>query len=304
MTTYADIPLAGSASVSPLARKGNRTDPIPAKAGVGLRAQHYREVLERRPAVAWLEVHSENYFGDGGAPLYYLEQIRTHYPLSLHGVGLSLGSTDALNTWHLNKLKRLIERFEPALVSEHLSWSSIGGRYLNDLLPLPYTEESLNHMVARVVEVQEHLGRQILVENPSTYLQYEFSVIPEQEFISELSRRSGCGILLDVNNIYVSAVNHGFDAQAYLRAIAPELVQEIHLAGFTVNHFEDGEVLIDSHNRPVWEAVWALYRKALQHLGPRPTLIEWDVDIPALEVLVAEAHKADVFLEDGRALVA
>ncbi|MGQ0656659.1 MAG: MNIO family bufferin maturase [Chromatiales bacterium] len=279
-------------------------DPIPAQAGIGLRAEHYREVLESRPRVGWLEVHSENYFGEGGAPLHYLEQIRSHYPLSLHGVGLSLGSTDPLNTWHLEKLKRLIQRFEPTLVSEHLSWSSIGERYLNDLLPLPYTEEALNHMMARITEAQDRLGRQILVENPSTYLQYELSMIPEQEFISELAQRSGCGILLDVNNIYVSATNHGFDPQGYLWAIAPQHVQEVHLAGFTVNRFEDGEVLIDSHSRPVAEGVWALYRKALQHLGDRPTLIERDLDIPPLEVLVAEAHKADLLLEEHRALVA
>jgi uncharacterized protein (UPF0276 family) len=290
--------------VSAARERTTGTGPIPAKAGIGLRAQHYREVLERRPAVAWLEVHSENYFGDGGAPLYYLERIRAHYLLSLHGVGLSLGSTDPLNIGHLNKLKMLIERFEPALVSEHLSWSSIGGRHLNDLLPLPYTEEALAHMVARVAEVQERLGRQILVENPSTYLQYEFSVIPEQEFISELARRSGCGILLDVNNLYVSAVNHGFDAQNYLRAIPPELVQEVHLAGFTVNRFADGEILIDTHSRAVAAEVWTLYRQALRRLGPVPTLIEWDTDIPPLDVLLEEAHRADILLEERHALVA
>lgn len=278
--------------------------PIPAKAGIGLRAQHYCEVLQRRPAVAWLEVHSENYFGDGGPPLYYLERIRARYPLSLHGVGLSLGSTDPLNTWHLNKLKALIERFEPDLVSDHLSWSSVDGRYLNDLLPLPYTEEALTHMVARLGEVQAHLGRQILVENPSTYLQYEFSPIPEQEFISELARRSGCGILLDVNNIYVSAVNHGFDACGYLEAIPPQLVQEVHLAGFTVNRFDAGEILIDTHNRTVAPEVWTLYRQALRRLGPVPTLIEWDTDIPALDVLLEEAHRADMLLAERHALVA
>ncbi len=278
--------------------------PIPAKAGIGLRAQHYCEVLQRRPAVAWLEVHSENYFGDGGPPLYYLERIRARYPLSLHGVGLSLGSTDPLNTWHLNKLKALIERFEPDLVSDHLSWSSVDGRYLNDLLPLPYTEEALTHMVARLGDVQAHLGRQLLVENPSTYLQYEFSPIPEQEFISELARRSGCGILLDVNNIYVSAVNHGFDACGYLEAIPPQLVQEVHLAGFTVNRFDAGEILIDTHNRTVAPEVWTLYRQALRRLGPVPTLIEWDTDIPALDVLLEEAHRADMLLAERHALVA
>ncbi len=278
--------------------------PIPAAAGIGLRAEHYQVVLERRPGVAWLEVHSENYFGAGGRPLHYLEQIRAHYPLSLHGVGLSLGSTDPLDTRHLEKLKALIGCFNPALVSEHLSWSSVGERYLNDLLPLPYTEEALTHMVARIGAVQEWLGRQILVENPSTYLQYEHSTIPEGEFIAELARQSGCGILLDVNNLYVSARNHGFDPAGYLASIPPERVQEVHLAGYTVNRFDDGEILIDSHNRPVCEAVWALYGEALRWLGPRPTLIEWDQNLPALEVLAAEAARADRFLEVSHALVA
>jgi hypothetical protein len=277
---------------------------IPARAGIGLRAQHYDAVLETRPPVGWLEVHSENYFRAGGKPLHYLERIRAHYPLSLHGVGLSIGSTDPLDRRHLAKLKELIRRFEPALVSEHLSWSSVGGRYLNDLLPLPYTEEALDHLVARVAQVQDALGRQILLENPSSYLQYVESAIPEWEFLVALAERAGCGVLLDVNNIYVSARNHGFDAGAYLRAIPRHVVCEIHLAGFTVNRFDDGEMLIDTHNRPVWPAVWALYREAVQRFGRIPTLIEWDTDVPELAVLVAEAQRADAILEERHARAA
>ena len=277
---------------------------IPARAGIGLRAEHYDAVLEMRPPVGWLEVHSENYFGAGGKPLDYLERIRAHYPLSLHGVGLSVGSTDPLDRRHLAKLKNLIERLEPALVSEHLSWGSVGGRYFNDLLPLPYTDEALYHMIARVAQVQDVLGRPILIENPSSYLQYVESAIPEWEFLAVLAERTGCGVLLDVNNIYVSARNHGFDASAYLRAIPRHLVREIHLAGFTVNRFDGGEILIDTHNRPVWPAVWALYRQAVRRFGQIPTLIEWDTELPELAVLVDEARRADAILEERHARAA
>lgn len=280
------------------------TAPIPARAGIGLRAEHYREVVATRPAVAWLEVHSENYFGEGGAPHYYLEQVRRDYPLSLHGVGLSLGSADALNRTHLGKLKALIQRYEPGLVSDHLSWSSVDGDYLNDLLPLPYLEETLCHVTERVMQTQEFLGREILIENPSSYLQYRHSDIGEAEFLAELSARSGCGILLDVNNIYVSASNHGFDAQAYLRTIPSARVREIHLAGHTVNRYPEGEMLIDTHNARVCDAVWALYRDALAHVGPVPTLIEWDTDLPALSVLLDEAHRAEAIQEQTLARVA
>lgn len=269
-----------------------------------MRAEHYREVVATRPTVAWLEVHSENYFGEGGAPHYYLEQVRRHYPLSLHGVGLSLGSADDLNRTHLEKLKALIQRYEPGLVSDHLSWSSVDGNYLNDLLPLPYTEETLRHVTERVTQAQEFLGREILIENPSSYLQYRHSDMGEAEFLAELSARSGCGILLDVNNVYVSASNHGFDAQAYLRTMPPARVREIHLAGHTVNRYPEGEMLIDTHSARVCEAVWELYRDALVHVGPVPTLIEWDTDLPALSVLVDEAHRAETIQEQVLALVA
>lgn len=270
---------------------------IPAAAGIGLRAEHYRELLAARPAVGFLEVHSENYFGDGGAPLHYLEQARAHYPLSLHGVGLSLGSADPLDRKHVAKLKRLIDHFEPALVSDHLCWCSVGGTFLNDLLPLPYTEEALELFVAHVAQAQDLLGRQLLIENPSSYLTYRHSTIPEPEFLVEVVRRSGCALLLDVNNAYVSSRNHGFDATAYIDAMPTRAVQEIHLAGYTVNVYPEGEVLIDTHNARVHEPVWKLYRYAVARLGRRPTLIEWDTDLPALEVLVEEARLADAIMD-------
>jgi len=273
--------------------------PIPARAGIGLRAPHYRAWLETRPAAGWLEVHSENYFG-GGVPLHYLEHLRAHYPVSLHGVGLSLGSSDPLDRRHLQQLKTLIERVEPGLVSDHLSWSSIDDTHVNDLLPLPYTEEALALFSARVGEAQDFLGRELLIENPSSYLQYRHSTIPEAEFLAEVARVTGCGLLLDVNNVYVSATNHGFDALRYLRAIPAAAVKEIHLAGFSVNRYEDGEVLIDTHGTRVAPQVWALFRAALQRLGRVPVLIEWDSEIPELAVLLDEMRQADAILNEER----
>ncbi len=282
-------------SATPQARW--RSDPIPARAGIGLRAEHYRELIATRPPVGWLEVHSENYFGEGGPPLYYLERAREHYPLSLHGVGLSLGSSDPLNHAHLARLQALIARFQPALVSEHLSWSSVGGCHLNDLLPLPYTEEALEHVSGRIREAQDALGRELLIENPSSYLQFRHSTVPEWEFLAATAARAGCGILLDVNNVYVSARNHGFDALRYLDAIPAGAVREIHLAGHTVNHYPDGELLIDTHSRRVCDEVWELYREAVRRFGDIPALIEWDTELPALAVLVEEAHRADAVRE-------
>jgi uncharacterized protein (UPF0276 family) len=277
-----------------------RPGPVPADAGIGLRAVHYQEVLETMPNVGWLEVHSENYFGEGGSPHAYLTALRDRYPVSLHGVGLSLGSTDPLSHAHLHKLKGLIQRYEPCLVSEHLSWGSIGGRYFNDLLPLPYTEESLGHIAERISATQEFLDRRILLENPSTYLAFACSAIPEAEFLAELARRTGCGILLDVNNLHVSARNHGLDPHAYLAAVPAAAVAEIHLAGFSINRFDGGEILIDTHSRPVFPAVWALYQAALARLGPVPTLIEWDTDLPPLPILLGEAGKAQRLLDEAR----
>jgi hypothetical protein len=257
-------------------------------AGIGLRAPHYAEILRRRPAIDFLEVHSENFFAPGGAAIAWLERFREAYPLSLHGVGLSLGSTDALDARHLEKLAALAARVDPVLVSEHLSWSSHGARHANDLLPLPHTAEAVAHVCARIGAVQERLRRRILVENVSAYVAFDESAMPEWEFVAEVARRSGCLVLLDVNNIHVNAVNHGFDAHRYLEAIDPATVGEIHLAG----HAEAGGLLVDTHGAPVADAVWRLYEAALARFGPRPTLVEWDTDIPALDVLLAEAAKA------------
>lgn len=277
---------------------------MPARAGIGLRAQHHHALLEDRPGVAWLEAHSENYFADGGAQLDCLMKLRSMYPLSLHGVGLSIGSTDPLNREHLRKLKRLIKQSEPALVSEHLSWGSAGGVYLNDLLPLPYTEEALRHMIGRVREVQDCLERRILVENVSSYLQFEHAELTEWDFLTELARGSDCGLIVDVNNIYVSARNHGFDAKTFIRSIPRVHVEELHLAGHSVNRYDDVEILIDTHSTHVCADVWELYTFALQTYGPRPTLVEWDTDIPELPILIAEAAQADRYLENARELAA
>lgn len=263
--------------------------PIPARAGIGLRAPHYRELLDRRPDVGWLEVHSENYFGGGGQAHWFLERVRRDYPLSLHGVGLSLGSADALSREHLASLRTLIERFDPGIVSEHLSWSAAGGRYMNDLLPLPYTEEALQVFCDHVCEAQDYLGCRMLIENPSSYVAWCDSIIPEAQFLRAVAERTGCGILLDVNNVFVSATNHGFDPLAYLAAIPVAPVGEIHLAGF-----DRGEhCLIDTHGKPVAEPVWTLYAEAMRRFGPVPTLIEWDTDLPPLDVLLDEAGRAD-----------
>ena len=267
--------------------------PLTRDAGIGLRPGHYREVLQAQPKLGWLEVHSENYFGDGGAPLYYLEQARGHYPVSLHGIGLSLGSTDPLNTGHVKKLKQLIDRFDPVFVSDHLCWCSHSGNYLNDLLPLPYTEEALAHFSQRVSQVQDMIGRELLIENPSTYLKFKHSTIDEATFLSEVAARSGCALLLDVNNVYVSAMNQGFDAQHYIDSLPAERVREYHLAGHTVRELPQGTLYIDTHDAKVAEPVWELYEHTLSALGRRPTLIEWDSNLPALDVLLDEAGRVE-----------
>ncbi len=273
--------------------------------GIGLRPEHFVEFTRTRPPVGFIEAHSENYFGRGGKPLHYLTQARQDYPLSLHGVGLSIGSTDPLSAAHLKRLRELIDLLEPSWMSDHLCWSSVNGEYANDLLPLPYTEAALNHVVARVTQVQDRLRRRILLENVSSYFEFSDSSIPEWDFLAEVARRSGCGILLDVNNIFVSAFNHRFDPLRYLRAIPAASVCEIHLAGFTRKSFDDGaEMLIDTHSAPVAEAVWALYRAALQRFGVVPTLIEWDADLPPLSALVTEALKAEAMQYDCHARAA
>lgn len=264
---------------------------------MGLRAPHYRDALETPHAIPWFEVHSENFFGAGGRPLQVLEQVRNRFPLSLHGVGLGLGSADRLDPQHLASLNALVRRFDPVLVSEHLGWGAVSGCHVNDLLPLPYTEEALQHVCRRVGELQDALGRQVLLENVSSYLEFKSSTLSEWDFVAEVARRSGCGILLDLSNVHVNAVNHGYDPQRYLDAIPVAAVGEIHLAGFT----DTGELLIDTHGAPVPDPVWDLYARALQRFGPVPVLVEWDTDIPAFGVLAAEAHKAQAMLEAARA---
>ncbi len=261
--------------------------------GVGLRAPHYRHFLEAKPAIGWLEVHSENYFGDGGYDLHVLEHVRQHYPLSLHGVGLSLGSADGLRETHLAKLQRLVARVEPALVSEHLCWSAHGGRHFNDLLPLPYTHEALTLLTDRVDAVQTLLKRTLLIENVSSYLEYRRNDFSEFEFLRELARASGCGLLLDLNNLYVNSVNHGYDALQALQILPSKAIREIHLAG----HSQGDDCLIDDHGSRVAPPVWRLYESACRRFGAIPTLIEWDTQIPSLETLLAEAQHAAAVLE-------
>jgi uncharacterized protein (UPF0276 family) len=264
--------------------------------GIGLRAPHVAELLERRPAVDWLEIHAENYMG-GGPAVRSLERLRADYPLSVHGVGLSLGSAEGIDGAHLERLARLVERLQPALVSEHLSWSVTGGAYLNHLLPLPYTDEALDVLCANVARAQDRLGRRLLVENPSGYLRFRDSSIPEPEFLNALARRTGCGLLCDVNNVYVTCCNLGDDAAAWLDSLDAAAVAEIHLAGHAVNRLGEGDadgrtVLIDDHGSPVADPVWRLFDHARRRFGATPTLIEWDTDVPALDVLLDEAAKA------------
>jgi uncharacterized protein (UPF0276 family) len=257
--------------------------------GIGLRSPHLAEIAATRPELGFLEVHAENYMAETAA-LDRLLELRRDYPVSLHGVALSLGSAEELDRAHLGRFKALIGRIEPVLVSEHLAWSAIGGAYLNDLLPLPYNEESLDIFCSHVEEAQEAIGRRLLIENPSSYLRYRHSCIPEAEFLTEVARRTGCGILCDVNNIYVSARNFGFNPIAYLDALPVEATGEIHLAGH--HTAEDVDILIDDHGSRVSQPVWELYAAALRRLGPVPTLIEWDTNLPALEMLLDEARHA------------
>ena len=271
---------------------------VPLAAGIGLRAPHLDEILTTRPAIPWLEIHPENYLG-GGPARRALELIRRDYPLSFHAVGLSLGSVDGVDPRHLKRLRVLAERIEPALISEHLSWSTAGSVYLNHLLPLPYTEESLAVVGRNVDQVQAALGRRILVENPSLYLRFRYSPILEPEFLNELSQRTGCGLLCDVNNIYVTAHNLGLDPMANLKTLQPAFVGEIHLAGHARNDADGQTILIDDHGSRVPSDVWQLFSQALTHLGRRPTLIEWDTDIPALEVLLDEACAAERYLTEA-----
>ncbi|MDM9627798.1 DUF692 domain-containing protein [Rhizobium sp. S152] len=264
------------------------------RAGVGLKAEHYQHVLQSAPDIGFFEVHAENYMGDGGPPHRYLAAIRERYPLSLHGVGLSIGAARPLDRGHLKRLKHLIDRYEPSLFSEHLAWSSHDAGFFNDLLPLPYTSETLQRVVEHILEVQDTLGRQMLLENPSTYLAFLESTYSEIDFIAEIVRRTGCGLLLDVNNVHVASTNQLWDPFTYIDAYPLAHVAEFHLAGHATEKDEgDRPLLIDTHDRPVDDLVWKLYAHALERVGPVPTLIEWDANVPPWPVLEAEAKRAE-----------
>lgn len=260
---------------------------LPCIAGIGLRAPHYQKVLEHLPTIGWVEVHSENFFG-GGAPLHTLLRVAQHYPISLHGVGMGLASPDPLDIGHLRELCQLCDVVQPASVSEHLCWNTFAGTAINDLLPFPYTKDALIHVATRVQRVQDALKRRILIENLSYYLAFSSSEMREEEFLSELVARTGCGILFDVNNLFVNTVNMELDANAFIHGIPAEAVGEYHLAGPCLIE----GCLVDTHSAPVFDETWALYETALRHIGKRPTLIEWDLDIPALSVLQGEQQKA------------
>lgn len=267
---------------------------LPRRAGIGLKPQHVDEVLATRPDIGFFEVHAENYMVDGGPFHRHLARVREHYALSLHGVGLSIGGAEPLDEAHLDRLADLIARCEPAAFSEHLAWSSHGGVFYNDLLPLPYDRQTLARVCTHIDRVQERLGRRMLLENPATYLEFEASTMSETAFLREVLQRTGCGLLLDVNNVYVSCTNQGRDARAYLQDIALDEVGEIHIAGFARDADAAGApLLIDSHGSPVDEAVWALYAQVVAQLGAVPTLLERDNEVPALPVLLAEAGRAE-----------
>ncbi len=270
---------------------------IPAKSGAGLKAEHVEEILSSRADIGFFEVHAENYMGAGGVPHRQLGEIRDKYPLSLHGVGLSIGGEDPLNMDHLKRLAELNKRYQPGLFSEHLAWSSHDGAYLNDLLPVPYDEATLDRVCDHVDLVQEVVGRQMLLENPSTYVAFEQSTMSEIDFIKAIAARTGCGLLLDVNNIYVSATNHEFSPEDYLDAFPVNLVGEVHLAGHAPDEDEAGRpLLIDAHDRKVADVVWTLYERLIAKTGGLPTLIEWDDDIPAWPILLEEAGIAEGIL--------
>jgi uncharacterized protein (UPF0276 family) len=271
---------------------------LPASVGASLKPEHFASILHTPPPLGFFEIHAENYLVAGGPFHHYLTQIRQNYPLSIHGVGLSLGGQNPPNLQHLTALKSLIDRYQPAVFSEHLAWSNHGNHFLNDLLPLAYNQQALNRICAHIEQVQQFLGRQILLENPSTYVEFTQSTFTEAEFISALVERTGCGLLLDLNNLYVSCRNHNWEIQPYIRALPLAAVREIHLAGFHREIDPMGEALfIDSHDAQVDDAVWALYKSIIQQLGPIPTLIEWDNNLPPFSDLLAEVQLAQTILD-------
>lgn len=278
---------------------------LPMRSGLGLKPEHFRTILETLPDLGFFEIHAENYMVDGGPFHHYLTQIRSHYPLSIHGVGLSIGGEGPLDEDHLDRLAALIARYEPQSFSEHLAWASHGEVFLNDLLPAPYHAGTLSRVCEHIDRVQERLQRRMLLENPATYVEFAASTLAETEFISEVVRRTGCGLLLDVNNVYVSCTNHGRDPQAYIEAFPLAATAQIHLAGFARDVDAAGApLLIDSHGAPIAQAVWALYGYTLERSGPLPTLIERDNDIPAFPVLLAEVQQAERLLQACRIEVA
>ena len=288
-------------SVHQLAACPEAPDAVPPRAGVGLKAAHYRAILETRPPLGFFEVHAENYMGAGGPPHRYLTAIRAEYPLSLHGVGLSIGADGPLDQSHLRRVAHLVRRYQPGLFSEHLAWSSHGGVFFNDLLPVPYTTHTLQRVCEHVHQVQEHLKRPILLENPSTYLTFEQSRYAEVDFLAETVRRTGCALLLDLNNVYVSCTNQHSDPVRYLERFPLAQVREVHLAGFAPDLDEHAQpLLIDAHDRPVEPCVWHLYARTLAALGPVPTLIEWDQHLPPWDVLHSQARHAQGLLDQCR----
>lgn len=274
---------------------------LPPAAGLGLKPEHYRDILESQPAIGFFEIHAENYMSDGGPPHAWLSALAERYPLSLHGVGLSIGAARALDKDHLARLKALIARYKPAQFSEHLAWSTHEERFLNDLLPVPYTAETLARVAEHIDEVQETLGVRMLLENPSTYVVFQESTMAEVDFLDEIVRRTGCGLLLDVNNVFVSATNHGYSPEDYIDAFPLAHVGEIHLGGHAPEQDDAGApLLIDAHDREVADPVWALYRRVLSRCGPLPTLVEWDNDVPDWPVLYAEAQRAQAQIDHVR----
>ena len=279
-------------------RRPPATYSIPARAGIGLKPDHYEQILDRGVEIGWFEVHAENYMEAGGAPHRFLTAIRERYPLSVHGVGMSIGGAASVDTEHLMRLRSVCERYEPGLVSEHLAWSTHDGVFFNDLLPLPYNGETLARVCEHIDQIQDVLARKILLENPSTYIQFDNSDRTEIEFLREVVLRTGCGLLLDVNNVFVCATNHSFDPAAYIDHFPIEHAGEIHLGGHARDQDDAGsELLIDAHGTSVSDPVWALYARALTRAGPVPTLIEWDNEIPTLDVLHEEARRAERILQ-------
>ena len=273
---------------------------LPATTGLGFKPDHFSDIMAQPRAVGFFEIHAENYMGAGGAPHAMLRALRADHALSLHGVGLSIGGADGLDLGHLARVRKLVERYQPESFSEHLAWSSHGTDWLNDLLPLPYTNETLATVCAHINQVQDTLGCKMLLENPATYVTFAQSTWAETDFLTEITRRTGCGLLLDVNNVFVSATNHRFDPHTYLDAFPLDAVREIHLAGHGAEDLPSGPLLIDTHGAPVADPVWALFDWVLARTGPLPTLIEWDNDVPDFQTLLAEAERAGTRLERVR----